>query len=420
MDEKANTPSIRFAGFTNTWEKRKLAEAFLFEVSNNTLSRAALNYEEGEVKSVHYGDILIKYGAYIDTYQDDIPYITGGKSQDYTMQLLREGDIIFADTAEDETAGKVSEIVRLNGDSVVSGLHTIVCRPLEKKAPYYLGYYLNSDSYHRQLLPLMQGIKVLSLSRSNLVKTFIHYPQEEKEQAEIGTFFRALDNLITLHQNKHDKLVNIKKSMLEKMFPQHGADVPEIRFAGFTDAWKQNKLKDIVALFQDPVPTPHEGYWRLGIRSHAKGTFHNFVLPGKELETAQMHKVSADKLIVNITFAWEHAVAITDGNDAEKLVSHRFPQFSFCADIDPKFFKYIILDEKFRYCLWLASPGSAGRNRVLKIQEMLKYEVKIPIRKEQEKIAFFFEHLDTHITLHQHKLTKLKNIKKSCLEKMFV
>ena len=114
-----------------------------------------------------------------------------------------------------------------------------------------------------------------------------------------------------------------------------------------------------------------------------------------------MHRVAAGNFIVNITSGWEHAVAITDKNDAGKLVSHRFPQFSFAEGMVPEFFRYVIVDEKFRHHLWLASPGGAGRNRVLKLDEMLNYLMRFPSRDEQIKIAEFFRHLDNLITLHQ-------------------
>ena len=211
-------PEIRFPGFTDAWEQRKLGEVFDFSVPNNTLSRAELNYESGEVKSVHYGDVLIKYGSVLDVQEDEIPFISEKKATDFSGQWLQEGDIIIADTAEDETTGKATEIRHLDSTPVVSGLHTIVCRPLEQMAPYYLGYYLNSNSYHNQLLPLMQGIKVLSLSRANLIKTEIMYPKSREEQQHIGAFFRSLDALITLHQRELEMLQNIKKSCLEKMF----------------------------------------------------------------------------------------------------------------------------------------------------------------------------------------------------------
>ena len=194
---------------------------------------------------------------------------------------------------------------------------------------------------------------------------------------------------------------------------------PKLRFKGFTDAWEQRKLSEVLSSYTDPVEIPRTGYERLGIRSHAKGTFHNFVPAGHELQTAQMHRVAADKFIVNITFGWEHAVAVTDENDAGKLVSHRFPQFSLSEELDTKFLKFIILDEDFRHHLWLASPGGAGRNRVLNINEMLQYEIMIPNVPEQRKIARMLIDLDNLITLHQRKLDRLKNIKKSMLDKMF-
>ena len=178
---------------------------------------------------------------------------------------------------------------------------------------------------------------------------------------------------------------------------------PAVRFAGFTDAWEQRKFSEIVTPYADPIPTPTDGYFRLGIRSHAKGTFHSYVRAGMELETAQMHRVAADKFIVNITFGWEHAVAITDENDAGKLVSHRFPQFSFNTGMVPSYFKFAITDENFRHHLWLASPGGAGRNRVLKIDEMLEYKFWVTSADEQLRIAQFLERLDDLITLHQRK-----------------
>ena len=160
-------------------------------------------------------------------------------------------------------------------------------------------------------------------------------------------------------------------------------------------------MSEVLTSYIDPVEIPHIGYERLGIRSHAKGTFHSYVPAGHELQTAQMHKVAADKFIVNITFGWEHAVAVTDENDTGKLVSHRFPQFSLSEKLHPKFLKFIILDESFRHHLWLASPGGAGRNRVLNINEMMQYEIMIPSIPEQQKIADVLITLDNLITLHQ-------------------
>lgn len=172
-------------------------------VPNNTLSRAELSYDEGTVLNVHYGDVLIKYGSVLDVQKDDIPRIPHRCREDFNGALLQDGDVIIADTAEDETTGKACEIGNLQGSAIVSGLHTMVCRPRNRMALGYLGYYLNSNAYHHQLLPLMQGIKVLSLSRSNIQKTSVSYPIAVKEQQLIAYYFSQLDNLITLHQRQH-------------------------------------------------------------------------------------------------------------------------------------------------------------------------------------------------------------------------
>ena len=213
-----DVPEIRFKGFTDAWEQRKLDNVFDCTIPNNTLSRAELSYDEGTVLNVHYGDVLVKYGSVLDVQRDEIPHIPQSCREDFRGALLQEGDVIIADTAEDETTEKACEIGNLQGSSIVSGLHTMVCRPRQQMALGFLGYYLNSNAYHHQLLPLMQGIKVLSLSRSNIQKTSVSYPAAVEEQQLIASYFSQLDNLITLHQRKLEKLKNIKKSMLEKMF----------------------------------------------------------------------------------------------------------------------------------------------------------------------------------------------------------
>lgn len=197
------------------------------------------------------------------------------------------------------------------------------------------------------------------------------------------------------------------------------SQTPALRFAGFSEEWVERKLGEIVSPYSDPVPTPTNGYVRLGIRSYAKGTFHSYVAPGKQLETAQMHRVAADKLIVNITFAWEHAVAVTTGGDSGKLVSHRFPQFSFNEGMVPLFFSYSVRDANFRHHLTLSSPGGAGRNRVLKVPKMLEYKFSFPLSEEQSAIGRFFRKVDALITQQQKKVEKLQGLKKGLMKKMF-
>lgn len=174
-------------------------------MQNNTLSRADLSNERGIAKNVHYGDVLIKFGDVLDVSREQLPMITDEKILDkYKASFLQNGDVIIADTAEDTTVGKCSEIAGLRDEVVLSGLHTIPYRPVEKFATGYLGYYLNSSAYHDQLIPLMQGIKVTSISKSAMQDTDVVYPKSTEEQAMIGSYFQSLDNIITLHQRQTD------------------------------------------------------------------------------------------------------------------------------------------------------------------------------------------------------------------------
>ena len=193
-------PEVRFPEFTDAWEQRKLGEV-LVSLQNNTLSRADLSNDTGIAKNVHYGDVLIKYGEVLNVSEESIPMISDESVlTKYKASFLQNGDVIVADTAEDSTVGKCSEIAGLNDEVVLSGLHTIPYRPIEKFASGYLGYYLNSSAYHNQLIPLMQGIKVTSISKSAMQNTEIIYPKSVEEQGKIGSYFSTLDHLITLHQ----------------------------------------------------------------------------------------------------------------------------------------------------------------------------------------------------------------------------
>ena len=275
---------------------------------------------------------------------------------------------------------------------IVSTLYAVY-HPKENAFSDFIQVYFEQHArMNNYMHPLVnKGAKNdMKVSAENALKGPVCFPSRI-EQESISAFFSVLDNLITLHQRKCANLCSPSQVVFSLLF------------ATSTFSWEQRKFGEITSKYEDPVPTPHDGYYRLGIRSHAKGTFHSYVAKGQELETAQMHRVAAGNFIVNITFGWEHAVAITDKNDAGKLVSHRFPQFSFAEGMVPEFFRYVIVDEKFRHHLWLASPGGAGRNRVLKLDEMLNYLMRFPSRDEQIKIAEFFRHLDNLITLHQRK-----------------
>ena len=211
-------PEIRFKGFTDPWEQRKFGEVFM-SLQNNTLSRAELNDEFGAAQNIHYGDVLIKYDEILDVSKEPLSYIEKQSIADkFKTSYLQNGDVIIADTAEDETVGKCTEIEGLTDQKVISGLHTMPVRPNRKFASGFLGFYLNSAAYHDQLKPLMQGIKVTSISKGAMQDTVVKFPLDLKEQEQIGIYFGGLDHLITLHQRELEKLQSTKKALLEKMF----------------------------------------------------------------------------------------------------------------------------------------------------------------------------------------------------------
>ena len=184
------------------WEQRKFNDVFSI-LQNCTLSRAELSYDNGEAFNIHYGDVLIKFGEVIDAETALLPRITDEKIvASFRSSALQDGDIIIADTAEDEAVGKCAEMLNLQEKTAISGLHTIPVRPTARFATGYLGYFMNSPAFHDQLLPLMQGTKVTSVSKSALQDTVISFPSERAEQGQIGRYFMALDTLITLHQCK--------------------------------------------------------------------------------------------------------------------------------------------------------------------------------------------------------------------------
>ncbi|MGR5093457.1 restriction endonuclease subunit S [Vibrio maritimus] len=211
-------PEIRFKGFSGEWDEMSFGSCFA-NVPNNTLSRVELNYQSGIAKNIHYGDVLIKFGETLDAESELIPFITNNDvSNKLKHTALRDGDIVIADAAEDNTVGKCLELFNVGEFLVFSGLHTIAVRPTLPFALKYLGYYLNSVSYHDQLLSLMQGTKVLSISKTAIQNTYVVFPKTEKEQAAIGNYFQKLDALINQHQQQITKLNNIKQACLSKMF----------------------------------------------------------------------------------------------------------------------------------------------------------------------------------------------------------
>lgn len=249
-----NIPALRFPDFANNgeWEKDAFENTFLF-LPNNTLSRAELNYENGSTKNVHYGDVLIKFGDCLDVQTNVLPFISDEAIADKLQRSrLQDGDVVIADTAEDETVGKCTEIFNISGENVVSGLHTIPVRPKKQFAIPYLGFYFNSDSYRKQLLPLMQGVKVMSISKTAISKTIVAYPNLLSEQCKIGSCLSSMDAYISATKAKLELLKTYKKGLMQKLFPAKGKQRPELRFKEFEieGQWVEKRLGKVAEVFQ--------------------------------------------------------------------------------------------------------------------------------------------------------------------------
>ena len=397
MTKEKVIPQIRFSGFTDTWEQRKLSDTLNF-LSNNTLSRAELSEDTGTYKNVHYGDVLIKFGEYIDAQSTDLPYIADDeKAKKFESSKLQDGDIIIADTAEDEAVGKCVEIGNIGDLSIVSGLHTIPCRSKVKFAPAYLGFYLNSSSYHDQLIPLMQGIKVTSISKSAISDTLISAPTDLSEQGKIGQFFSQLDTLITLHQRKYDKLTKVKKAMLEKMFPKNGSLYPEIRFKGFTDAWEQRELGEC---FSERVESMPDGELisvtiNDGIKKFSELGRHD----NSNDDKSKYKKVCIGDIAYNSMRMWQGASGYSP---YEGIVSPAYTVLSPNSNIYSKCVAYQFKLPQTIHIFQINSQGITSDNWNLKYPALSKIKINVSRSLEEQRLfAEFFTHLDRLITLHQ-------------------
>ena len=386
-------PRCFLGSFDFSWEQRKFDEVFDCTVPNNTLSRAELSYDEGTVLNVHYGDVLIKYGSVLDVQKDDIPRIPHRCREDFNGALLQDGDVIIADTAEDETTGKACEIGNLQGSAIVSGLHTMVCRPRNRMALGYLGYYLNSNAYHYQLLPLMQGIKVLSLSRSNIQKTSVSYPIAVKEQQLIAYYFRQLDNLITLHQRKCALLFSSFQALISMMFTTS------------TFSWEQRKVSDLAEkTYGGGTPTTsNEAYWNGDIpwiqsSDVVDGKLHG-VEPRKWITQDGLNNSAAQLIPGN-------SIAIITRVGVGKLA---FMPYSYATSQDFLSLSKLNAEPLFTvYACYkkLQSELNAVQGTSIKgitKDELLAKNIMVPRYAEQQQIGAFFKQLDHLITLHQRK-----------------
>ena len=240
-------PKYRFSKYKNAenWELLEFGNVFNF-MQTNCFARVHMNNKEGIVRNIHYGDILIKYPTILKN-ESSIPFLN--KDVDLFKfkrnSYVKNGDIIIADTAEDLTAGKAIEVQNINGN-ILAGLHTFLCRPKFVHSPMFLGYYLNSQTYHNKLKPFLTGLKVYSISKGNIIKTPIARPKDIGEQKKIAECLNSIDELIAGEEDKLKELKNHKKGLLQKLFPKNNSSNPELRFPEFKENWVKTNFEKLL------------------------------------------------------------------------------------------------------------------------------------------------------------------------------
>lgn len=258
------------------WSVVQVGDLFSMK-RNNTLSRDNLNYSDlAGYKNIHYGDVLVKFGAFIDVSTDTLPFVNHDIK--FNPDLLENGDVIIADTAEDENVGKASEVIGISAkDKVVSGLHTIVLHPNEKFASKYLGYFLNGEAYHNSLYNSMQGTKVISISQKAINATSIAYPSFS-EQQRIASALSDADALVA----ELDALIEKKRAIMAGTMQE--LLTGKRRLQGFSEPWVKKTLEGI-CLRHDNLRIPVKAserkagytpyYGANGIQDYVEGYTHD-------------------------------------------------------------------------------------------------------------------------------------------------
>ncbi|MGI6174112.1 MAG: restriction endonuclease subunit S [Christensenellales bacterium] len=391
MQDTAKIPAVRFEGFTDDWEQRELGEIASITsgfMGNSLLSDA--EYKLTRIETIAEGIVDETRIGFSNIKPDD-------------SFLLKAGDILYSNINSISHMGKVA---KFEGKSVLyHGINLLRIAPFDTVLSDFLLQALSTErSRNWAKSHANQAVSQASINQSLLASQKISICSI-KEQQHIGAYFYRLENLITLHQRKYAKLVNIKKSMLEKMFPKDGALVPEIRFAGFTDAWERRKVKELCSIgtgksnTQDQVD---DGKYPFYIRSDVP--------------------VRSNKYLYDC----EAVITIGDGNIGRVFhyINGKFDLHQRCykmtdfQDIWGKYFFYFFSAKFYDRAMKMTAKATVDSVRFEMISEM---DIQKPSQlSEQQKIAEFFTKLDNLITLHKQKLERLQNIKKSMLEKMFV
>ncbi|CAI1020875.1 restriction endonuclease subunit S [Serratia proteamaculans] len=402
-------PKLRFEGFNKNWVVKKLDNVFSFK---NGLNASKEMYGKG-VKFINVLDIINNEKITFDVIKESV-VATDDQISSYQV---RQGDILFQRSSE--TRDEVGQAnVYADVKTVLFGGFVIRARPLVNINSTFLNFQLKTDALRKDITQRSGGSTRYNIGQDSLGKVTAFFP-EIKEQEKIANFLSSVDEKITLLNKQYELLCMYKKGMIQKIFSQ------KLRFKDENrkefPKWETCELKKFLIPTLREVKKPSESFLSVGIRSHFKGTFHK--------DDQDPNKVSVDKLflvhegdfILNITFAWEGALAIARKEDHLGYVSHRFPTYTFKKEvITPKFFSYIYTLPKFLTYLDLCSPGGAGRNRVLKKSEFIEIEIDKPCMAEQIKIANFLSALDDKIDVKKAELDKLKTWKQGLLQQMFI
>ena len=405
MTEKAVKPEIRFAGFNDAWEQRKLGEvAQSFEYG---LNAAAKEYDgiNKYLRITDIDDASRKFNT------DNLTSPDTGLETAENYRLV-DGDILFARTGA--SVGK-SYIYRAVDGLVYFAGFLIRARIKPEYDSEFIFQNTLSESYGKYIQVASQRSGQPGVNAQEYADYKLYLPTYD-EQHKIGAFLRSLDNLITLHQRKYDKLTKVKKSMLEKMFPKNGANVPEIRFKGFSDAWEQRKLGEL-ALFnpKEELPKTFEyvdlesvvGIEMLSHRTEAKVS-----APSRAQRLAH-----TGDLFYQTVRPYQKNNYLFEKPDNNYVFSTGYAQMR--PFVDGYFLLSLVQNESFVKVVLDSCTGTSYP--AINANDLAEIEVFAPSDKnEAHKIGTIFRSLDNLITLHQRELEKLRNIKKACLEKMFV
>ena len=405
MTKKSDAPAIRFKGFSDAWEQRKLGDIADI-VGGGTPSTGNQSYWDGDID--WYAPAEIADQIYANSSQKKI---TGLGYENSSAKMLPPGTVLFTSRAG---IGKTAILTRKGCTN--QGFQSIVPHRGELDS-YFIFSRTKELKRYGELVGA--GSTFVEVSGKQMAVMELMMPPTMREQQTIGGFFQQLDHLITLHQRKFEKLTNVKKSMLEKMFPQNGSSYPEIRFKGFTDPWEQRKFFE---LYERVSRKNDLTYGRNDIISVANMYFKpdSYITDDSYLLTYNTFELGDIAFEGNKSKNYAHGrfVENTIGNG---IVSHVFDVFKpIMNPYDLLFWKYAINNERLMGSVLLRSTKASTMMTNLVATDFLQESFLVPTYPEQQKIGAFFSQLDDLITLHQRELEKLQNIKKSMLEKMFV